>query len=79
MPRNFFTSADANLIRRALYQFKWEWSWTNLNVHDQAAVLNRTVIKVLHNYIPHETIILNDKDPPWFSKRIKSSMQKGIL
>ena len=29
--------------------------------------------------IPHETIVCDDKDPPWFNKRIKSLIQEGTL
>ena len=33
------------------------------------------VLKVLSNFIPHETILCDDKDPPWFNSRIKSLFQ----
>ena len=35
------------------------------------SILNNTVINILNNYISHETIICDDKDPPWFNSRIK--------
>ena len=28
------------------------------------------------NYIPHETITCDDKDPPWFNKNIKQLIQE---
>ena len=33
----------------------------------------------MKNFIPHETIVCDDKDPPWFNKRIKSLIQEGTL
>ena len=33
----------------------------------------------MNNFIPHETIACDDKDPPWFNKRIKSLIQEGPL
>ena len=33
----------------------------------------------MKNFIPHETIVCDDKDPPWFNKRIKSLIQEGAL
>ena len=33
----------------------------------------------LRNFIPHETIVCDDKDPPWYNERIKSLMQEGTL
>ena len=36
-----------------------------------------TIIKnILSNYIPHETITCDDKDPPWFNKNIKQLVQE---
>ena len=29
-------------------------------------------MNILSNFIPHETIICDDRDPPWFNKKIKS-------
>ena len=33
----------------------------------------------LRNFIPHETIVCDEKDPPWYNERIKSLMQEGTL
>ena len=33
----------------------------------------------MENFIPHETIACDDKDQPWFNKRIKSLIQEGTL
>ena len=33
----------------------------------------------MKNFIPHETIVCGDKDPPWFNERIKSLIQEGAL
>ena len=37
---------------------------------------NRTITNILSNYIPHETITCDDKDPPWFNKNIKQLVQE---
>ena len=31
---------------------------------------------ILHNFITHEYIICNDRDPPWFNCKIKSLIQE---
>ena len=36
---------------------------------------NKSILKILSNFIPHETILCDDKDPPWFSSPIKSLLQ----
>ena len=33
-------------------------------------------MNILRNFIPHETIICDDKDHPWFNKVIKSRIQE---
>ena len=38
-------------------------------------IFNKSVLNVLSNFISHETILCNDKDPPWFNSRIKSLLQ----
>lgn len=49
---------------------------TNLNVKDQVAVVNRSVLNILKYHIPHESITINNNDPRWSNKRIKSLIQK---
>ena len=33
---------------------------------------NKTVLSIRSNFIPHEIIVCDDKDPPWFNEKIKS-------
>ena len=40
------------------------------------SLFNRTIKNILSNYIPHETIICDDKDPPWFNNNIKQLIQE---
>ena len=49
-------------------------SLPNLNVNKQVSVFNKTIINIFENFIPHETITCNDKDPPWISPRLKRRM-----
>ena len=32
---------------------------------------NQTIINILCNFIPHKTVLFDDRDPPWMSKEIK--------
>ena len=34
-------------------------------------MFNKTIKNIMSNHIPHETIICNDRDPPWINKDIK--------
>ena len=44
----------------------------NLDVNKQASVFNETITNIFENFIPHETVTCNDKDPPWMKKQIKT-------
>ena len=35
------------------------------------SVFNTTIKNIMANFIPHETIICDDRDPPWINNRIK--------
>ena len=34
-------------------------------------LFNRTIKNILSNYIPHEIIICDDRDPPWINNKVK--------
>ena len=56
-------------------QFSWEKSFRNLNINEMVSLFNKTM-KNISNYIPHETIACDDKDPTWFNKNIKQLIQE---
>ena len=35
------------------------------------SIFNQTIINILSNFIPHETVLFDDRDPPWMNKEIK--------
>ena len=59
------------LIRVSIAVFDWEKAFSNTSVDEKAAIFNRTILNVLNNYIPHETIVCNDRDPLWFNDKIR--------
>ena len=34
-------------------------------------LFNETVLSIIQNFIPHETVTFGDRDPPWITSRIK--------
>ena len=36
----------------------------------------KAIQNILSNFIPHQTITIDDKDPPWFNSKIKSLLQE---
>ena len=67
------------LPRWAIHEFSWKRALSNLNIDEQVTVFNRTILNILKNYISHESIVCDDKDPPWFNKRNRSLIQEGTL
>ena len=39
-------------------------------------LFNKTLKSILSNYIPHETVTCDDRDPSWFNNRIKQLIQE---
>ena len=68
--------ANVNQIQRVIEQFSWEKWFRNLNINEMISLFNRTIKNILSNYIPHETIICDGKDPPWFNNNIKQLIQE---
>ena len=40
------------------------------------SLFNRTIKSIIRNYISHEIIVCDDKDPPWFNNNIKQLLQE---
>ena len=59
-----YQHANMNQIKRAIEQFPWEKSFRNLRINEMVYLYNKTVKNILSNYIPHETITCNHRDPP---------------
>ena len=74
--RSGITEKQTRLIRRAIKEFNWERAFSKTNGNEKVDILNRTILNILSNFIPHETIVCNDKDPPWFNNRIKTLIKE---
>ena len=45
--------------------------FSNIDVNGKGNLFNKTIKNITRNYIPHETITCDDRDPPWIKKDIK--------
>ena len=68
----YYQQANTDLIKRAIELFDWEKRLSNLDVNKQVSVFNETIMNIFENFIPHETITCNDKDP----HKLKHLLQK---
>ena len=45
--------------------------FANLSVNEQVQLFTQTIINIIPNYIPHETITCDDSNPLWIDEKIK--------
>ena len=43
----------------------------NIDVNEKVNLFSKTIKNIIRNYIPHEAITCDDRDPPWINKDIK--------
>ena len=66
-----YEKANVDHIRRSINEFSREKCFANISVNNKVHMFNKTIKNIMSNYIPHETIICDDRDPPWINKDIK--------
>ena len=71
-----YREAKTGLIRQAIKEFNRERAFSNISINEKVDIFNRTILNILSNFIPHEIIVCDDKDPPWFDNRIKILIQE---
>ena len=56
--------------------FDWDRAFVNTNVNENVFILNKTILNILSNFIPHETVSVNDKYPTSIPKKKKKISSK---
>ena len=74
-----YKDGNTELIRQAINEFNWQRAFLNINVNEKVGIFNSTILNILSNFIPHEFVVRDDKDPPWFNKKIRSLIQEKII
>ena len=73
-----YQHSNVDLIRRSINESDWDRAFVNKHVDEKVLIFNKTGLNVLSNSIPHEVIVCNDKDPPWFNEKIKSLFNEKL-
>ena len=71
-----YKQANTELIRQAITDFNWDRAFVNTYVNEKVSIFSSTILNILSNFIPHEKIICDDKDPSWFNRTIKPLIQE---
>ena len=66
------TPAGFGIKGLSINEFDWDRAFANKHVDEKASIFNKIVLNILSDFIPHEVIVCDDKDPPWFNGKIKS-------
>ena len=45
-------------------------AFSNTSVDEKVAIFKKTILNIFQNFIPHETLLVDDKDPPWITSKI---------
>ena len=70
-----YAKANDNGINKAISQFNWQGSYTNLPVNEQVNLFNFTSMDTFPNLIPNKLVTFNDRDPLWSSEKIKAKIK----
>ena len=73
-----YKDSNVDLIRRSINEFDWDRTFANKHVDEKLLIFNKTVSNILSSFIPHEVIVSDDKDPPWFNGKIKSLINEKL-
>ena len=74
-----FQYSNVDHIRKTISDFQWERSFVNMNVSKMDCFFDKTIKNVLSNYILHEAITCDDRNPTWINKTIKWLTQQDNI
>ena len=60
----YYNRANADLIWRAIDLFDWDKALCFNDVDKQVAIFSDTLMNIMQNFVPNETIVCEDRDPP---------------
>ena len=50
-------------------------TFSNINVHAQVKLFNKIFTNTFTNFVPKKLITVDDRDPPWVTKKIKKLLK----
>ena len=58
--------------------FDWDRLFANKHVDEKVLIFNKIVLNGRSNFIPHEVIVCDNKNPTWFNGKIKPIINEKI-
>ena len=75
----FYEKANLELIRRPINEFDWIRALSNVSIDKKVCYFTETLLNIIHNFIPHEIIVWENRDPPWMNNKIKKLINEKNL
>ena len=75
----YYKLANSDCIQRAIKNFDWKKIFLNVDVNKKVLLFNETVINIICNFIPHEIVTYDVRDPPWMTRLIKKAIKDKNL
>ena len=72
----YYKRANDDLIWKAIDLSDWDKALRSNDVDKQVAISSVTSMNIIQNFVPNETIIYDDRDPPWINKEIKQLLEQ---
>ena len=66
-----YSNSNHEAINNTIDGFHWEKASSNVNVHTQVKLFNETLSNIFMNFVPNKLIIVDDRNPPWVTEKIK--------
>ena len=60
----YYGQRSTELVIRAVHEFNWQIAFSNLNINERVSFFNKTILNKVSNFILHETVTCEDRDPP---------------
>ena len=73
-----YSKGNTDLTCWSINKFSWEKRFSKTDANQKAYLFNKAIKNILSNFIPHDTIIWDDHDPPWINSKIKIWTWKKI-
>ena len=54
-------------------------AFLNADVNKKVFLFSETVLNIIRNFIPHEVVTCDDRDPPWMTRLIKKAIKDKNL
>ena len=72
-----YKSAKINLIHEELSNTNWNDLFFNLNSNEMCLLFTDTFLGIMSKHISNEIITCDDKDAPWISPQVKTSIKRS--